>query len=123
MTIFAHSTTVAGGCGIGVFANFHVTDRYGDKRDLKLAPHQGGAGYLLVHFIVGDKVCDKAYTILAKRFPIAFQSEIRRNLNSNNDVYFCVYDTKDKCASGFAADDDYFEELDNDDNEDKDEGF
>lgn len=107
MTIYAYGNTIGGGCGVGVYSEFYNYSRYESSLDISEAPHSGGAGYLVVHFIVKDEKCDEAYKILKKRFPIVFESEKRNNVNTGNKVYFCVYDTKGKCESGFDAVTDY----------------
>jgi hypothetical protein len=115
MTIYAYNTTLSNGCGVGQYFEFRNEQcRYGDAHDISEVPNPGGAGYLVVHFIVKDEKCDEAYKILKKRFPIVFESEKRENVNSGNKVYFCVYDTKGKCKSGYDAVTDY-EMRDNDD--------
>jgi hypothetical protein len=108
VSVFAESCTLPGGCGVGVYAYFQDSpDSWEEKMDISLAPHSGGAGYLITHFVVGDKLCDEAYKILKDRFPIVFESDKRKNKNSDNKVYFCVYDTKGKCESGFDAVEEY----------------
>lgn len=118
MTVYAETETIAGGCGVGVYCDFSDNNRWGGGVDVSKAPHSGGAGYLIVHYIKGDKQCNTVYKTLKNRFPIVFESEVRHNKNSDNKVYFCVYDTKDKCDYGFIAVDDY-----RDEDEDDEEGF
>lgn len=104
MSVFAEQCILPGGCGVGVPAYFqNCQDYWCEKVDIARAPHSGGAGYMIAHFVVGDSLCDEAYQILKDRFPIVFESKKRKNINSDNRVYFCVYDTKDKCEYGFDA--------------------
>lgn len=92
-TIVASSAVPYGTCGLGLFYNFFKTDDLSWDTPLKRKANQGGAGYAVAGFIDTPE-CKEAYEILAKRFKIVYQSEVRENSNSGNDFFFVVYDTK-----------------------------
>lgn len=76
-----------GGCGVNNYAFF---DKYYADSDIHTVP--SGAASLAVASFIDTVVCRKAYTILASRFKIAYQSSVRKNKNSGNDFFFVVYD-------------------------------
>lgn len=96
--MMADNTTIEGACGVGTWCNFEP----GWGEDITNRPSAGGAGWHFVMYVVGIKPHAKFYDLAAKRWPIIYQSEIRYNLNSGNDVFFCIYDTsKDPVGVGF----------------------
>ena len=83
--------TVTGACGVGVAYYFGDTD-YSDYEIAGQNP--GGAGWLCAGFIKDDKICDKAFGELADKYKVVFITPPRKNVNSGNDFYFAVFDTK-----------------------------
>ena len=100
--------SIVGSCGIGVI--YGLESLFG--RDLSHLVPSGGAGWELVAFIENDK-CSMAYKTLKKRWPIVYQSPVRRNINSGNNFFFCIYDTSDnEKGYGFDAEEKQSEEED-----------
>lgn len=100
MTFKADNTTIRGACGVGTWCNFN-SDLGSDVTKRASA---GGAGWHFVMYVVGQKSSEKFYKYAAERWSIIYESEIRLNVNSNNEVFFVIYDTsKDSLGFGFDA--------------------
>lgn len=89
--------TVPGSCGLGVAFEFSYTTfvhpSWSSAKPIdKDFVHSGGTGFFVAMFVVGDETCDKAYEVLKAKYEIVYQSPVRKNVNSNNDVFFCVFD-------------------------------
>lgn len=109
----ANVTVLYGMCGVNILQNFRSIDvpeerfyvlqhkDYSLKNIAKdiLQWNKGGCGWLQVAYITGEKVSkeqqkkqERVYNTLAKRFPVVFESEKRKNLNSGNMFWFVIYD-------------------------------
>lgn len=100
MTFKADSSTIEGACGVGTWYNF--SNEWGI--DVTKRASRGGAGWHFVMYVVGQKSSEKFYKYAASRWPIIYESEIRLNVNSNNEVFFVIYDiSKDPLGFGFDA--------------------
>lgn len=91
------ANTVPGSCGLGVLYEFAEANGedypYSDyKRIDKPFVHNGGTGFFVAMFIVGNEICEKAYKALKAQHTIVYESPVRVNSNSDNKVFFCVFD-------------------------------
>lgn len=73
-------------CGVNLFHNFGTY--YAVKK-----PTLGGAKLACAGF-VDTPECRAAYTKLARKFNIVYQSSVRKNSYSGNEFFFVVYDGK-----------------------------
>lgn len=82
-----------GTCGLGVIhgfnSNFADIEIYG--RPISTIVPQG-AGFSVAGFIKTKK-CKLAYTELAKKFEMVYQSPVRKNRNTGHRFFFVIYDT------------------------------
>lgn len=94
--ISAYSDTVDGTCGVGVLNSFAVIGNghnyYGPTTQIEDLDNEGGCGWLICGYVNND-VCRAAYEILKERHKLLFQSPVRRNINSDHDFFFVMYDT------------------------------
>lgn len=81
---------IPGACGVINLWYFTTTWNSVDVKDLQ---EEEGAGFLFVSFI-NSKNCKKVYEALSKSYSILFQSEVRKNTNSNNQMFICIFDLK-----------------------------
>ncbi len=86
--------TLQGTCGVGLLAGFQTawSDRPDERRMDRVVP-RGGAGWQVAGF-VNTNVCKDAYETLKKRYKIVMQTRTRRNNNSGNRFFFCIYDSR-----------------------------
>lgn len=97
------TTYVSGACGVGTISNFSKErhwNHYINKNGHII--HEGGCGWLLVGFISRD-ICKEVYTHLIEHHPLVYQSPVRYNKNSNNQFFFCIFDTQHTGLYGFNA--------------------
>lgn len=84
---------IPGGCGVLNFYQFNVGYQslsiYTKEYLKKNAP---SAGWAIATFRVGYSTDQQVYDELKTMFPIVHQSPVRRNKNSDNDFFFCIYD-------------------------------
>lgn len=83
-------------CGVVEFGDFVIEDEddgfsWGWIGDEITDLHLGQAGLACAAFIDSDE-CRLAYEKLKDRFNIAYQSSVRQNQGSGNDLFFVVYD-------------------------------
>lgn len=92
--VCAHNATLTGTCGVGLAARFMADSgfHYGTQQ-LKGLQNYGGAKWRIAGF-VNTVVCKEAYNILKEDCKIILQVPVRRNSNSGNPFFFCVYDTQ-----------------------------
>lgn len=105
--MFGYCVSVPNGaCGVGVISDFTSTNHnpFKPSESGKII-HEGGADLLLVGFI-NTKICEKVYNHLIKTYPLLLQTSVRRNNNTNNQFFACVFDTTGTPA-GFRAVDEY----------------
>lgn len=92
MSVTCIEETVTWSCGLSVIGGFgHGGDYSALERGN--AGNQGGTGFFIAAFIDSDS-CRAAYDELIKNYRLVFQSPVRRNVNSNNDFFFCVFDRR-----------------------------
>lgn len=89
--ILADFTTIDGACGVGVAYSFADDKYYNHPIDSR---NPGGAGFLCAGFLNND-ICQRAYQQLCAKYTLVYQSPVRINKNSDNDFYFCVFDTQE----------------------------
>ncbi len=88
------NVTLYGTCGVGLIAGFSQPwDNRPDARNIETVVPYGGAGWQVAGFVNTD-VCKEAYEILKKRYKIVMQTPTRRNSNSGNRFFCCIYDSK-----------------------------
>lgn len=83
-------SNVPGTCGLGVVYAFNTDWAEGINLG-QLQRH--GTGFFVAGFI-STKKCRKQYEAIAEKFPIVYQSPVRRNRNSGNDFFFIVFDAR-----------------------------
>lgn len=83
-------SNVSGTCGLGVVYAFN-TD-WAEAINLDHLKQQG-TGFFVAGFIPTKK-CRKQYEAIAERFPIVYQSPVRRNRNSGNNFFFIIFDAR-----------------------------
>jgi hypothetical protein len=92
--MYAYDDTVVGACGLGNKYQFEVEQDYWGDRDLLTKKTDGGTGMFIAAFIP-EPNCKAAYEELTAKRRIVFQSPVRRNNNSGNKFFFCVFDERD----------------------------
>lgn len=102
----------SGTCGVGYVFNFEEYDTTGWSIDI-LKGTQGGCGWLMAGFVTRNKKCREAFKLLSSKYKLVYRSPTRKNVNSGNFFYFCIFDTRGTDAKiGFDRFDRY---NDNDD--------
>lgn len=101
------SEIVSGSCGLGILKEFRENSNYYRNIDEEFV-HCGGTGFYVAMFVVGDDTCTKAYEILKAKHPIVYESPVRFNVNSGNNVFFCIFDGGE--GHGFDAHDEFYGE-------------
>ena len=92
---FAEDTLPAT-CGVGVLFDFQERGSrwLGETIDEIKSDMQAGSGWYVVGFI-NTKTCRAAYEDLISNTKLIYQSPVRRNRNSKNDFFFCIFDLGD----------------------------
>lgn len=91
MTVYAEAEDVVGTCGLEVV--FAFDDKHWWGAVALDGMRFGGIGYGVAGFI-NDEICKEAYKKLCKRFHLEYQSPVKRNPNSGNLFFFCVFRNK-----------------------------
>ncbi len=81
-------------CGLGVVGNFDTTYSLNTAQQITSRFTSYGTGFFVSGF-VDDEACKRAYKFLTLRFKLVYQSPVRKNTNSDNDFFFCIFDVKD----------------------------
>lgn len=86
--------TISGACGVGVVYDFRLINEeyFHGKGNLTLF-NKGGANWLTAGFILGNETSDIAFKELSDKYKLVFKTSVRKNKNSGNRFYFCVFDT------------------------------
>lgn len=93
---YAFRANVGGNCGLGVLYNHSLAKGgFYYSRAKTAAKQVGGTGFVVTGFVDSD-ACQAVYDELKDNYEIIYQSPVRRNRNSGNDFFFCVYDTRGK---------------------------
>lgn len=82
--------TLPGSCGVGVLYSFSNNFGYSCE-DLLNGEGRAGCGWYVVAF-VDTEACHKMYQECCEKLKLVFQSEVRLNMNSNNEFFFCIFD-------------------------------
>lgn len=95
--------TVPGTCGVGYVSGFTYHNPREIASDWWLGPTNrvesrniGGSGWLMAGFINNTTSRDAYYRLCNRWGQPVFQSPVRRNVNSQNDFFFCIFDTVKK---------------------------
>ena len=90
--IYCEHGTVAGACGVGSVSGFDYNKPMWMNEESLTKGTEGGAGWLTAGFIE-KAICKDAYHTLCKKYgaPI-YQSPVRKNVNSDNEFFFAVWD-------------------------------
>lgn len=86
-------------CGVAVLNGFksyrgHWDDCYEKLNNLRFKGNQTlGTGFVQAGFI-DTPICKQAYELLCSKWPLVFQSEVRKNKRSGNKFFFAVFDVK-----------------------------
>lgn len=108
--MFADFETPRGTCGVGYAYHFEKDSTSWNSNILKGTP--GGCGWLMAGFITRNKECKEAFKLLSSKYKLVYRSSTRKNVNSGNFFYFCIFDTRGTDAKiGF-------DKFDRDDDED-----
>lgn len=91
MTVYAEAAAVYDTCGLQVVFAFADTCCWGAEALDEM--RFGGIGYGVAGFI-DDEICKEAYKELCERFHLEYQSPVKRNPNSGNLFFFCVFRNK-----------------------------
>jgi len=109
--LFYRGQLVDGQCGIGRLFSVHTAASYNKmylpstpKTDVVMAEthyllkdpitrgrHGGGTGFFGTGFI-DDARCKAAYELLASKYPLVFQTPVRKNSNSGNTFFYAMFD-------------------------------
>lgn len=76
-------------CGVSVLFSYSTVGYYRPISHMTL----GGIGYAVAGFIDND-VCRQAYAEMCERFHLEYQSPVKRNPNSGNNFFFCIFRNK-----------------------------
>lgn len=84
---------MTGGCGVTIFSDFGEYDPWHEKKEVSddIDFEDSGAGWGIAAF-VDNTSCKEAYEEICSKYPIIFQSPVRRNQNSENQFFFIVFD-------------------------------
>jgi len=83
-------------CGLGILKNFQEYAPWGGDSwrntdwNIKLTQQETGTGFVMAGFTPTDK-CKKTYKALAKKWPIVFQSPVRKNKRTGHKFFFVVF--------------------------------
>lgn len=98
MALLGNSNRPTGGCGIINFFGFSygaAGEGYWDNKSLERtileALQHRHAGLFMASFIE-TRACKAAYNLLTSRFRVVYQSSVRRNENTGNDFFMCVFE-------------------------------
>ena len=89
--VYGYRDWVEGSCGLGLVADFSVDSAWG--RVVITTGKHGGCDFLQAGFI-DESDCQAAYEQLCAKYKLVYQSPVRKNRNSGNDFFFCIFDTK-----------------------------
>lgn len=95
MTLRACTTTMVGGCGINILYGFEAPWNSWQDLNYYFPILSQGAGFTIANF-VNENNCKKTYKVLSSRYPIVYQSPVRKNSRSGRDGFFVVFDTSKK---------------------------
>jgi hypothetical protein len=95
MEVVGQWDTVSGACGLGNFNNF-IESKYASRwgtysNNIPDNGDGGGTGFFVAAF-VESHICKNMYLELCSKYKLCFQSEVRKNANSGNEFFFCVFD-------------------------------
>lgn len=91
MTVYAEVDSLPDTCGLEVVFAFDDRRWWGAEAINEM--RFGGIGYGVAGFI-DDEICKEAYKELCERFHLEYQSPVKRNPNSGNLFFFCVFRNK-----------------------------
>jgi len=86
-------------CGVAVLKGFKSyrgpwDDDYEKLNSLRFKGNQTlGTGFVQAGF-VDTLICKQAYKLLSFKWPLVFQSEVRKNKRTGNKFFFAVFDVK-----------------------------
>lgn len=81
-------------CGLGIVGDFGSDYWKKSVDEVKQSfAHYEGTGFFVAGF-VNTSVCEKAYKELCDKNKIVYQSPVRKNKNSDNNFFFCIFDAK-----------------------------
>jgi hypothetical protein len=94
---------VPGGCGLLTLysyldGNYNASTAYGhyDEKftEKSLSDKYPNAGFLVMCYIENNVISKKTYDMMEKKkeFTKVYQSPVRKNKNSSNMFFFCIYD-------------------------------
>ena len=95
MTLRACTSAMVGGCGINILYGFEAPSTYWQKLNYHFPILSQGTGFTIANF-VNENNCKKTYKVLSSRYPIVYQSPVRKNSRSGRDGFFVVFDTSKK---------------------------
>lgn len=88
--------TIVGSCGISTLYDFQDDDDFWAP-PMGCLPNNknmdGGCGWILIGFI-NTKLMRKVYQEACKKYTLVYQSPVRRNRNSGNQFFFCIFDAR-----------------------------
>lgn len=88
------TTNLPGTCGVAV--NYGFQNGAGSRENsigMQRYWRERGTGFVIAGFI-NNSNCRKQYEKLADKYPIVYQSPVRRNRNSGNDFFFIIFDAR-----------------------------
>ena len=93
---FEYEDAVYGACGVSSLCGFGTTSIWHEEQhDTKDLPKEtrAGCGWVVCGFI--DKRPSKEmYDDMTSRYPMVYQSPVRKNKNSRNNFFFCIFDVR-----------------------------
>lgn len=94
-------------CGVGVLYSFTDSPKgFGyTLEELEERGGDAGCGWYVVGFI-DTPTCHTMYQECCEKLELVYQSPVRRNINSNNDFFFCIFDVGQP-KEEFEDDDDF----------------
>lgn len=95
MDVIVQAQNLAGTCGVGIINQFARKQTYNTGYRVNSLPpgYPGGAGWMIAGFI-NTAECAVIYKQMCAEFRLIFQSPTRRNENSYNGFFFCIFDRR-----------------------------
>lgn len=92
---YADWGTLSNCCGVYEIGDFHFTSGGWGGSPIEHAPRDTGANLVVATFTERDGQ-KEAYEALCRRYRLLYQSPIKRNRNSGNNLFLCVFDSSSR---------------------------
>lgn len=86
--------SISGACGISHICDFTNNWGWGERKYFPSARQmEAGCAWALIGFIDTPTMYD-VYQAACIKYKLVYQSPVRRNKNSGNDFFFCIFDAR-----------------------------